>query len=254
MLTALAFDFVVSMVALAVMLSLVMVTSSAPRIMRIGIAAATSVVIASCTVSLLALSGEPIAAPMVAEWLASLKVLALSWAALDVARIAMRIGTLDPVTAANTARGFLISTPALRSIWSAWACSVPVPCWAKSGDGEMLAMNASYESRYGKAEHAYIGEDDAAVWDPSVANAFHDHDQIVIRTKRAHVFEEPAPVWKNDKRSSLFLKFPIIDGHGRYVAVGGMEIADAEGVEVVRRWSDQFHPHRRKGDRDATHD
>jgi PAS domain-containing protein len=247
--TALAFDFIVSMLALSVMLALVMVTSSAPRVLRVGIAAATSVVIASASLSMLSLAGEPIGDNTLSDWLASLKVLALSWAALDVARIAMRIGTLDPVTAANTARGFLISTPALRSVWSAWASSVPVPCWVKSQGGEMLAMNASYEARYGKSEHAYLGQGDAAVWDAAVAEDFHKHDALVLQTRRAHVFEEPAPLWKAPHRSSLFLKFPVVDGHGRFVAVGGMEIADADGVDVVRRWSDQFHPHRRASDR-----
>lgn len=245
---SLAFDFTVSMIALSVMLALVMVTSSAPRMMRVGITVATSVVIASASFNMLELAGDPIGNQDIGAWLASLKVLALSWAALDVARIAMRIGTLDPVAAANTARGFLISPAALRSIWSAWACSVPVPCWAKSESGEMLAMNQSYEARYGKTEHAYLGEGDITVWDESVARDYREHDQIVLRTKKPHVFEEPAPTWKHDRRSSLFLKFPIVDGHGRFVAVGGMEIADAEGVETIRRWNDQFHPKRRSTD------
>jgi len=33
-----------------------------------------------------------------------------------------------------------------------------------------------------------------------------------------------------------------------------MEIADAEGVETVRRWSEQFHPHRRKADKEGAND
>ena len=246
--TALAFDFTVSMVALAVMLVLVMITSSAPRGLRLGITAATSVVVASASASALALLGQPVSGRDFAELLASLKVLALSWAALDVARIAMRIGTLDPVIAANTARGFLISAPALRSVWSAWASSVPVPAWVKSTDGQMMAVNTSYEVRYGKAEHAYIGELDSAVWGDKAAVDFAGHDAIVCRTLKAHVFDEPAPTWKAPNRSSRFLKFPVLDGHGRLVAVGGMEIAEADGVESIARWDDTNHPRRRRSD------
>lgn len=247
--TQMLFDLTVSSVSLAVMLALLMITSNAPRHLRVGITAATSVVLAGVSARLLDVVGQPVAAGEILEFIASLKVLALSWAALDVARIAMRIGTLDPVIAANTARGFLMSAPVIRSVWGAWAASCPVPAWLKSGNGQMLAVNASYEARYGKAEHAYVGEMDADVWGDTESQHFAEHDAIVAKTMKPAVFEEPAPTWKNPTRSSRFLKFPVLDTHGRLVAIGGMEIADAEGSEPLKRWDDTNHPRRRRSDR-----
>jgi hypothetical protein len=249
--TLVAFNATASMIALVVMLSLVMVTSSAPRQMRIGITVATSVVIASFTMNIMVMVGESISNSAIEQYIGSLKVIALSWAAFDVARIAMRIGTLDPVSAANAAKGFLISVPALKTVWSAWASSVPVPCWAKSKTGELLAMNASYEARYGKNEHSYVGEIDLSVWDKSVADSYRVHDGLVISTHKPHVFTEPAPTWKDDRRSALFLKFPILDGHGKLVAIGGMEIGDNSGIEGVHKWNEDHHPRRRKTDREG---
>lgn len=225
------FDFLSSVVALAVMLTLLMVTSSAPRKMRIGIAMATSVVITSVTLRGLALSGEALSDSTLLQHLASVKVLMLAWAALDVARIAMRIGTLDAVEAANTARGFLLSGPALRMVWSAWANAIPVPCWAKGVTGEMLAINRSYQINYGKTPADYIGEHDRSAWPEESVESFAKHDQIVADTGRSLLCVEPAPTWSDRKRVATFLKFPIMDAKGNLAAIGGIEVSDTKGLE-----------------------
>jgi hypothetical protein len=224
-------DFIASAFALAVMLTLLMVTSSAPRTMRIGITLATSVVITAFTLRGLALAGEGVVPLVALKYLASLKVIAIAWAALDVARIAMRIGTLDAVEAANTARGFLLSGPALRMVWSAWANAIPVPCWAKSVSGEMLAINRSYLVNYGKTADNYIGEKDRAAWPDEAAASFAEHDRIVAETGRSLLCVEPAPTWKDGKRTARFLKFPVMDSRGNLAAIGGLEVSDTKGLE-----------------------
>lgn len=224
-------DLIASSFALAVMLTLLMVTSSAPRAMRIGITLATSVVITAFTLRGLSLAGEGVVPLVALKYLSSLKVIAMAWAALDVARIAMRIGTLDAVEAANTARGFLLSGPALRMVWSAWANAIPVPCWAKAVSGEMLAINRSYQINYGKTPADYIGEMDRSSWSDEAVESFAEHDRIVAQTCRSLLCVEPAPTWREPKRTATFLKFPVMDSRGNLAAIGGIEVSDTKGLE-----------------------
>lgn len=217
-------DLVVSVVVACIYIGLVIVTSTAPRSMRLGITIATSIVIFSLSTSVLYLIGQPILDKPQLDILQSVKILAISWAALDVARVAIRIGTMDPVIAAQTAKGLLISMPAIRSIWAAWAESVPTPAWVKSVGGQMLAVNMAYERRYGKAEHAYVGETDLSVWSDNTAEQFMGNDRIVISTRRTILVEEPAPTWKQPNRVGRFIKFPVLDAHGKLIGVGGIEV------------------------------
>jgi PAS domain-containing protein len=98
---------------------------------------------------------------------------------------------------------------------------LPWPAWIKSPDGEMLAMNPAYTSRYGVEN--YEGSRDAP-WPDEIRRKFSENDRDVARSGLPSTFIERLTNPKTGTVENVtVIKFPVYSGPD-LVGVGGFSV------------------------------
>ena len=148
----------------------------------------------------------------------------VSWALLDVSRLARTYGTTTLSRAVDVAKGLMLGREASDVMASAIVRHAPIAIWLKGEGGVMLTINRRYEDQYGKPAQGYAGETDESMWGDEIGKRFGGNDLIVIETERVHHFFELAPTTNEPERVGSFVKFPVYDRHGKMIGVGGIEV------------------------------
>ena len=215
---------------LLVSLSIVLVVSRSKRRFRAGI----TMVPAWCGVMFsfyfLRLTGHPL--EVVPESILvnyAVGMVVISWAMLDVSRLARVYFTTSPLASAEAARSFLHAPSTREALWSAFVRALPVAAWVKSKEG-MLVVNQAYVDHYGKPADEYVGNQHDAAWEAPVASRLTENDQLVMEGRKPHVFLEVVPVGTPNYHGT-YMKFPIVDIYGKNVIVGGIEIGNYSFAE-----------------------
>lgn len=211
-------------ILLVVVMSVLVMLTEGRRMHRIGVTALACWAIAGIVFDLLALAGDPLPAWISTDHYRAVGLLVGSWALWDVSRITRQYGTTTLLAAADVARGLLLHPKTENAIWAKWADGLPKAAWLKGPGGVMLAINRHYETQYGQQQKAYAGQSDSAQWGAEIGAEFEGNDAEVFRLGRPIVVKESAPLWNHPDRQSMFLKFPVRDGRGNTVGVGGIEL------------------------------
>lgn len=118
----------------------------------------------------------------------------------------------------------------LRERFIAFLDHVPAFAWIKDLEGRYLFVNTLTRTLPAYSG-VYQGKTDEDIWPPEVARSFRENDLEVINNGRAITSLEPFPVGE-EVRYSLSTKFPIYDGDGRMVLLGGASVEFTDRVRA----------------------
>lgn len=209
---------------LVIVMAILIALTEGKRAHRIGVTLLAAWSIAGIVLDLLLVAGDPLPVWISTEQYRSMGLALGAWALWDVSRLTRLYGTTTLLAAAEVARGILLSPRTESALWAKWAEGLPKAAWIKGPDGVMLAINRHYETQYGRSRSEYAGARDAEHWGEDIAARFVGADSDVFRLGIPVVCREPAPLWNQPERESMFLKFPVRDGRGQTVGVGGIEL------------------------------
>lgn len=113
----------------------------------------------------------------------------------------------------------------------------PALIYIKDVHGRFEYINKHYAEHFGLQPEQVLGHTNSHIFPPDMAVAFDANDDLIRSTGQAHEFEEPAAGPHGAYRS---VKFPLFDGAGQVIAVGGIstEITDlklAQAAESLAR-------------------
>jgi PAS domain S-box-containing protein len=98
----------------------------------------------------------------------------------------------------------------------------PAIIYLKDREGRYLVVNREFEKIYGIEAGEIIGKTAHDIFEPAVSDAYLDTDRAVLGTGAPVEREVPDP-FVGGERTLLVVKFPVVDGAGEVVAVGGVE-------------------------------
>lgn len=219
------FVMCVRLVLLLVIVGVVFNTMSDKRTHRVGLVLLSCWAVFALGFAVVDVT-EPLPIISWRQWIAPCGTMFFSWALWDLTRVLRRYSSSSLVTAAEVARGFIVSDRVDNTAWSLWARNLPVPAWIKSVGGGMISANLQYQCRYGKPSILYAGSLDSDFWHEATAESYGNNDNEVIETGEPAVYEEPAGTHDEPGRHAMFLKFPIRNNRGQVVGVGGLELQE----------------------------
>lgn len=126
---------------------------------------------------------------------------------------------------------FLAGNETLRAVLEA----IPDAVYAKSLEGRYLYMNAECCEVTGMILERVLGKTDGELW-PDVATTVCVDDQLVLKTKRTHTFEESVRL-KGEQKTFLSRKTPLFDAAGTLIGLVGVSRDITEhrkGAESLR--------------------
>ena len=94
----------------------------------------------------------------------------------------------------------------------------PAPIYFKDTEGRFLVANRRYQEMYGVKFEDIKGKTSKEIYGGELGEAFFDHDQEVLNSRKAIEREENFL-----GRTYLTLKFPIVDPKGVLLGLGGVE-------------------------------
>lgn len=104
--------------------------------------------------------------------------------------------------------------------------SLPFPCWLKSIDGKILAVNREYKKHYETSDN-----EDGTIslkFKDIILSEYRANDEWVSRFERGRAFIETCPRKNDATRKAMVIKFPVYNMADQVCGIGGIELTEAE--------------------------
>jgi PAS domain S-box-containing protein len=110
----------------------------------------------------------------------------------------------------------------------------PAAMYLKDLDGRYRLVNQTFINLAGSDAHLLLGETDAAIYPPEIANQISERDRATIRAGESMTIEEVAIDLHGVERTYISNKFVLIDEAGKPYALGGVstDITDRKQAEA----------------------
>jgi diguanylate cyclase (GGDEF)-like protein/PAS domain S-box-containing protein len=104
--------------------------------------------------------------------------------------------------------------------------------WMKDEQGRYVYVNKSHHEHYEVAPDCWLGQTDAELFPPAIAELFRNNDQQVLRLNKAVTVEEVATADDGESCCWLSTKFPYTDTAGtKYVGGIALDISERKAAE-----------------------
>ena len=110
----------------------------------------------------------------------------------------------------------------------------PNALYLKDLEGRHVWMSPGYERSVGRPVGAFAGKTSREMFPPEMAAIMEENDRRVIAT-RAPVTAEETVLEHDGLHSFLTAKFPVLDGNGAVIAIGGLSTDITEIKEAQKR-------------------
>jgi diguanylate cyclase (GGDEF)-like protein/PAS domain S-box-containing protein len=97
----------------------------------------------------------------------------------------------------------------------------PSPVFVKDAAGRYLRVNDQFVREFGLPRDAYLGRTDAQIFPAELARALQINDRLVLKHGKTIEFKQKRTDKHGSSRTNLIFKFPVKDGTGRIVGLGG---------------------------------
>lgn len=116
----------------------------------------------------------------------------------------------------------------------------PSVAYLKDLQGRYQFVNRRFAESVGRSSADILGKTAADIWPRAIADRFAEDDREVVATRAPLVRELDLPDADGRFREHYALKFPILDGDGNVVAIGGInvDISDRRRAEDALRASE----------------
>jgi PAS domain S-box-containing protein len=113
--------------------------------------------------------------------------------------------------------------------------NTPAPIFLKDTGFRYLLVNRQYECLAKTSRKQIGGKSDYDIFPREIAELFRSQDEAVLKRNRSLEFEETISLPDGDF-SFITLKFPICDGRGKVVAIGGFctDITERKRIEAQK--------------------
>lgn len=109
----------------------------------------------------------------------------------------------------------------LESVWTFFE-ELPFPAWVKNIDGQIVAVNRIYRSRYKPTKSGKTYDINRC---PKILSQFRLNDETVMKSSKPQIFREICATEEDKDRISTVLKFPINGSSGTPIGVAGIELS-----------------------------
>ena len=120
-----------------------------------------------------------------------------------------------------------------EAMLSALVENSPVQIAIKDMDGRYLRINSRFLVACGLEDADYKGKTAYDLFDRETADAFAEHDRIVLESKSEFVRETDVTFPQGDRRIMIAAKFPIVDDSGEILGLGyiGTDVTERRAME-----------------------
>jgi len=121
--------------------------------------------------------------------------------------------------------------------------SIPDLAWLKDRDSRLIAVNEPYARACGVPRGELAGKTDWDIWPRELAERYRADDQLVIRSGRMRVVEEPLADLQGHFSYIETIKVPILDDQGQVIGTAGIarDVTDRRRAsEALRQAHDQL--------------
>jgi diguanylate cyclase (GGDEF)-like protein/PAS domain S-box-containing protein len=95
------------------------------------------------------------------------------------------------------------------------------PVFVKDAAGRYLRVNDEFVREFGLPRDAYLGRTDTQIFPADLARALQINDGLVLKHGKTIEFKQKRTDEHGSSRTNLIFKFPVKDGAGRIVGIGG---------------------------------
>jgi PAS domain S-box-containing protein len=109
--------------------------------------------------------------------------------------------------------------------------------YAKSTDGRFILVNQTFHENFGAEAGQLIGKTPFDLFPHDIATQHIENDRRIMASKMPFTFNEQA-VLADGRHNYISVKFPILDGSGAVVAIGGISTDITERVRMEEQLRD----------------
>jgi PAS domain S-box-containing protein len=109
--------------------------------------------------------------------------------------------------------------------------------YAKSTDGKFILVNKTFHEIFGFQDSQVIGKTPFDLFPGDIASQHVENDRRVTQSKAPFTFTEQA-VHADGRHDYISVKFPILDGAGEVIAIGGISTDITERVRMEEKLRD----------------